>query len=341
MENSGLMSEGQFKMDLSEFFQILELENSFAADSLKREYDNYCSSHRPVLFINNKYRDFHSKESLEKMNSIFAMLMSFISQNEHDKRGGDETIEEVSPDNLGTRAVHSIGLKMVYIKPAFFIMGTSKKRSKVVYPGEEQHVVNLTKGFYLGVVPITQFQWHSVMGIHPKDLSGKEYFSAPGHPVYYVNWHACQDFLANLNKMEKSTKFRLPTEAEWEYACRAGSFGKFYYGDDESHLGLYAWYSGFNKYQRPQEVGLLKPNRWGLYDMLGNVNEWCQDWTFQPHHIPVNPIDPKGPSSSQFKVLRGGNWHDKQSANLRCAAREFDDPRKRNYYYGFRVAMDI
>jgi len=328
-------------MDLSEFLKILELENCFTVYSLKKAYDNYCSRHRPVIFSNDKYSDYHSRESLEKMNSAFTMLMSFISQNEHNKRGEDKTVEEVSPDNFGARAVHSIGLTMVYIKPASFIMGTPKKGSRVFYPGEEQHVVSLTKGFYLGVVPITQFQWHKVMGTHLKDLSGKDYFTGPGHPAYYVSWRDCQDFLANLNKMNGSTKFRLPTEAEWEYACRAGSFGKFYYGDDESYLGLYAWYGGPKKFQRPREVKLLQPNRWGLHDMLGNVCEWCQDWTSQPGHIPVDSIDPSGPGSGGFKVLRGGSWHDEQPAALRCAARNFDDPRKRNYYYGFRIAMDI
>jgi formylglycine-generating enzyme required for sulfatase activity len=335
------MSKGQIKMDLREFLKILQLENSFTADTLKKAYDNYCSRHRPVLFLNNKYSDFHSNESLEKMNSAFAMLMSFLSQNGHNKRGGAKTVEEVSQDSFGVITVNSIGLTMVYIKPASFIMGTIKNGSRVIYPGEEQHIVQLTKGFYIGVMPITQFQWHSVMGTHPKDLSGKEYFSAPGHPVYYVNWHDCQEFLANLNKTLGSTKFRLPTEAEWEYACRAGSFSEFYFGDNENDLGIYAWHSGIRKYHRPQEVGLLTPNQWGLYDMLGNVSEWCQDWISQPGHIPANSVDPKGPSLGQFKVLRGGNWHHKQSAYLRYAAREFDDPRKRNYFYGFRIAMDI
>jgi formylglycine-generating enzyme required for sulfatase activity len=328
-------------MDLVEFLKILGLENSFTADTLKKAYDNYCSNYRPILFLNDLRSEFHSKESLDEMKSVFDRLMSVISQNEQDKLGGSKTIEEVSQKNLRARIFGSIGLTMVYIKPGAFIMGTPKTGSGVFISGEEQHVVNLTKAFYLSEVPITQFQWHKVMGTHLRDLHGKEYFSGPGHPAYFVSWHDCQNFLEKLNEIEKSTKYRLPTEAEWEYACRAGSFSKFYYGDDDSYLGLYAWYGGIERLQRPREVRLLKPNRWGLYDMLGNVWEWCQDWTHQAGDLPVDSIDPSGPSSGGFKVLRGGNWQNEQSDYLRCAARNFDDPRKRNSIYGFRIAMDI
>ena len=328
-------------MDLREFLKILQLENSFTAHSLKRAYDNYCSSHRPSPFLNNRYAEYQNRERWEKIGSMYSKVMSFISENGNEKHGGHRAIKEASQNNFETRHIQSLGLQMTYIKPGSFLKGSPNHESGRTDSGEKQHIVTITKGFYLGVVPITQFQWHKVMGTHLKDLSGNEYFSAPGHPAYYVSWHDCQDFLANLNKMERSAKFRLPTEAEWEYACRAGSFDKFYYGDDESYLGLYAWYGGIKKLQRPREVGLLKTNPWGLSDMLGNVWEWCQDWTYQPGHIPVDSIDPSGPGSGRFKLLRGGSWHDEQTAALRCAARNFDDPRKRNSCIGFRVAMDI
>ena len=324
---------------MKEYLNILGLENSFTAAALRLAYDNYCRSNPPGLFLNDLYDESHSRKSLEEMKSMFEMLMSSISHNEYEKQVRVKKTEEVS--QVGVIIVNSIGLTMAFIKPGSFIMGRPPNGRRSIFLGKEQHVVTLTKGFYLGTVPITQFQWQKVMGTQPKDLSGNEYFSAPGHPAYYVDWNDCQKFLENLNLMEGSRKFRLPTEAEWEYSCRAGSFSKFYHGDDDSHLGLYGWYGGIKRLRRPREVGLLQPNQWGLYDMLGNVWEWCQDWITLPDQITVDAIDPSGPNSGGYKVVRGGSWHDEQPGALGCAATNFYDPRRRSSKIGFRVAMDI
>ena len=153
-------------------------------------------------------------------------------------------------------------------------------------------------------------------------------------PVEQVSWDDAQEFLAKLNLMEKIDTYRLPTEAEWEYACRAGSTTRFCFGDKEEKLGEYAWY-GDNSEGKTHPVGQKQPNAWGLYDMHGNVWEWCQDWYGD---YPAGPVtDPRGPDAGEYRVLRGGSW-DNDTRNLRSAVRNYYYPDYRSDIIGFRVA---
>ena len=135
---------------------------------------------------------------------------------------------------------------------------------------EKQHRVTLTKGFYMGATEVTQSQWKAIMGNNPS------YFKGDNRPVEKVSWDDCQEFIRELNLQEGGNKYRLPTEAEWEYTCRAGTTTRFCFGDSESRLGDYAWYSS-NSSSKTHPVSRKKPNVWGLYDMHGNVWEWCED----------------------------------------------------------------
>jgi formylglycine-generating enzyme required for sulfatase activity len=185
-----------------------------------------------------------------------------------------------------------VAIDLCAIAPGAFLMGSVKE--------VPVHEVTLTRAFHMGRFPVTQEQWEAVMGANPSAFVG------PDRPVEQVSADDCEEFIRRLDATGKGP-FRLPTEAEWEYACRAGSSGKFCFGDDESQLGDYAWTSA-NSGGQTQPVGRKKPNAWGLHDMHGNVWEWCQDWW--DDYRPGPATDPKGPRSGFMgaRVFRGGCW---------------------------------
>jgi GTPase Era involved in 16S rRNA processing len=191
----------------------------------------------------------------------------------------------------------------------------------------KQHQVTLTKDFYMARYPVTQALWQVIMGNNPSHFKGEN------HPVEMVSWKDAQKFITKLNERTGESRYRLPTEAEWEYACRSGSSGTYCFGDGESLLGRYAWdYSNSNSKTHP--VGEKKPNAWGLYDMHGNVREWCQDWYEGYSHGSV--IDPVGPSSGIYHVYRGGSWFN--VTGLQSASRNWYGPGCGDDQNGFRLA---
>ncbi len=201
--------------------------------------------------------------------------------------------------NLPNLSASAKPLEMVLIPAGTFMMGSPEDEIGRYTDEGPQHQVTLTKSFYLGKYEVTQAQWQAVMG------SNLSYFTGNNRPVEQVSWNDCQAFIQNLNKLGQGI-FRLPTEAEWEYACRAGTTTRFYWGDDPdySQIGQYAWYWD-NSNSQTHEVGTKLPNAWGLYDMSGNVWEWCQDWYGT---YPFSPqVDPAGVNSGSDRVLRGGS----------------------------------
>ncbi len=194
-----------------------------------------------------------------------------------------------------------------------------------------QHQVKLTKPFQLGVYEVTQQQYEKVMGTNPSKYKG------PQNPVEKVNWNDAVEFCRKLSSLpeEKAAGYvyRLPTEAEWEYACRAGTTTKYSFGDSESELGDYAWYNE-NSGSTTHPVGSKKPNAWGLYDMHGNVIEWCQD---RYGSYPSGSVtDPTGAAAGSYRVYRGGCWSD-SSGICRSALRSRRTPDYRYHNLGFRV----
>jgi formylglycine-generating enzyme required for sulfatase activity len=183
----------------------------------------------------------------------------------------------------------------------------------------------------MGKYEVTQEQWERVMGNNPSQFKG------PKNPVECVSWDDCQEFLKKLNALApKAGTFRLPTEAEWEYACRAGTTRMFGESDEVEALDAAGWYGG-NSGLRLHRVGEKRPNRWGIYDMHGNVWEWCQDWAMPYSKVPAT--DPQGPAQGEDHVLRGGCWRN-PPGYCRSAARDFDEPDDRSGFAGFRVAVD-
>jgi formylglycine-generating enzyme required for sulfatase activity len=191
--------------------------------------------------------------------------------------------------------------------------------------------VHISKQFYLGKYEVTQLQWKAVMGNKPSHFKGRD------NPVEQVSWDDAQEFIKQLNAKEGHNRYRLPTEAEWEYAARAGTNSAYFFGDNAALLKQYAWYSD-NSEETTHPVGQKQPNAWGLYDMHGNVWEWVQDWYEEWYYSDSPGSDPKGPSFGSYRVLRGGGWH--FDARLCRSADRFNyAPVNRNRSLGFRLAL--
>lgn len=190
------------------------------------------------------------------------------------------------------------------------------------------HRVTISKDFYLGKYLVTQAQWEAIMENNPSHFKGAKW------PVENVSWEDCQLFIEKLNYQTGRNIYRLPTEAEWEHACRAGSISLYSFGDDKKRLAEHAWFSG-NAGDTTHPVGQKIPNPWGFYDMYGNVWEWCQDW-YAPYPKGL-VIDPEGPASGTDRVLRGGGWYD---GALRCRSgfRSYFSPDFRCSFFGLRLA---
>jgi len=222
---------------------------------------------------------------------------------------------------------NSIGIEFVLIPPGTFKMGSDRGD-----PDERPvHDVTISKQFYMGKYEVTQGQWQAVMGNNPSLFS-----SDPKRPVDQVTWDNAQAFIGKLNAMEGAPLYRLPTEAEWEYAARAGSPSIYSFGNDPKQLGEYAWYRS-NAEHRTHPVGQKKANAWGLYDMLGNVWEWVQDWEGK---YPTGPItDPTGPKSGTYRMRRGCGWNNE--ANVCRVANRYSVVGFRDDFLGFRVVRMI
>jgi len=243
---------------------------------------------------------------------------------------------------------NSIGMKLVLIPAGEFMMGSPEDERGPLHREGPQHRVRITRPFYFGVYPVTQEEYERVMGTNPSAFSrdGRNSDRVSGldtsrFPVERVSWNDAMEFCRRLSALpaERSAgrEYRLPTEAEWEYACRAGTTTRYSFGNDASHLGEYAWYVD-NSERRTHRVGQKRANPWGLYDMHGNVWEWCSDWYASDYYAnsPVN--DPQGPASGSLRVRRGGAWRD-GAGGCRSAHRLGLGPGRRITYLGFRVAL--
>lgn len=235
---------------------------------------------------------------------------------------------------------NNIGMKFVWIPPGSFMMGSPKEeveREPYWKADEKQHGVTLTRGFYMGVHLVTQQEWQVVMRNNPSHFQGEENL-----PVDGVSWEDCQRFIMKLRASD-SRPYRLPTEAEWEYACRAGTATPFHFGetistDQANYLGDFIYAKGERGANRRKTTAVdsFPANAWGLHDMHGNLFQWCQDWLGA---YPASAAaDPKGAVLGDYRVLRGGAWNSNPEW-CRSAYRAMNFPDSREPIFGFRLCL--
>jgi formylglycine-generating enzyme required for sulfatase activity len=274
---------------------------------------------------------------------------------------------------------NSIGMKLVLIPPGEFLMGSTDEEITVLIVRDKwdksvategpRHRAKISKPFFLGMYSVTQREYEKVMGNNPSAFTerqmeasgfkpplaqrqieerGKDVQRVTGkdtsrHPVETVSWDDAIEFCRRLSATpaERAARrvYRLPTEAEWEYACRAGTTTRWSFGDDEASLRECAWFWG-NSGATTHPVGEKKPNAWGLYDMEGNVLQWCADWFSADYYEQSPPNDPTGPPAGLYRVSRGSRWNIINPKSSRSASRNHTGPADARFdTIGFRVVV--
>jgi formylglycine-generating enzyme required for sulfatase activity len=244
---------------------------------------------------------------------------------------------------------NSIGMKLINIPAGRFLMGSPETELERHTDEGPQHLVTICRPFYMGIHPVTQGQYESVTGFNPSAFQ-QAAGAGPDHPVERVTWYEavefCRRLSARFEEREAGRCYYLPTEAEWEYACRANTLTSFAFGSTlSSHQAnfngqiSYAGAPSGPYRQQTTPAGLFPPNAWGLHDMHGNVWEWCADFYDEAYYSRSPECDPLGPRSGECKVLRGGRWNSAGGKYCRSARRGKDFPSATTSYHGFRVVM--
>ncbi len=239
-----------------------------------------------------------------------------------------------------TEKVSGVEIEMIYVKGGTFRMGATEEQGDDAYDYEKPvHSVTLSD-YYIGKFEVTQELWEKVMGTtiqQQRDKANKDWSLCgvgSDYPMYYVNWHEAQEFCTKLSQLT-GRKYALPTEAQWEYAARGGVKSRGYKYSGSNTIGNVAWYSD-NSSSSTHPVATKQPNELGLYDMSGNVWEWCSDW--KDYYSSESQSNPTGPSTGSYRVLRGGSWcHDARLC--RVSYRNINFPSRRHGSYGFRVVL--
>lgn len=310
------------------YYEILEIEQTSDPAVIRTAFNKLAMKYHPDRNIG----DASAEVMMKTLNEAIAVLSRPRLRKAHDKKLAEEagqsfvdnSFEDI-PKTLEVDLGEGVKLELMCIPEGTFKMGSLRIDS---YENDmPRHEVTLTNPFYMAKYAVTQEQWRVVMG---NNLS---YFKGVKLPVNQISWNDAKEFIKKLNaKMDGG--YRLPTEAEWEYACRAGTTSEYSFGDyitpknanyDESNIG------------KPVAVGNYKPNDFGLYDMHGNVWEWCEDWYGGYPGWPVE--DPKGPAVGQYRVLRGGSFA-VNSLRARSSSRIICAPAIRIHVNGFRLVRE-
>ena len=249
------------------------------------------------------------------------------SQSKPTKGGTVKRVATKASYSNGTLTVNGIKYNMVWVDGGTFRMGATSEQGSEISDEKPVHSVTLS-GYYIGKTEVTQALWQAVMGSNPS------YFEGDGLPVEQVSWDDCQKFIRKLNSLT-GQNFRLPTEAEWEFACRGGNNSRGYKYSGSNYIDNVAWYDG-NSGDKTHPVATKSPNELGIYDMSGNVWEWCADW--YGDYSSGRQTNPKGPYDGSSRVYRGGSWY-YYARHCRSSDRFSNIPTIRNYDLGLRLAL--
>ena len=281
-----------------------------------------------------------------KISKMFALMSAFLlmsaplSMNASSQRAARKAVRAKSSKTVSKAAkpkqkevlketftVRGVSFEMVRVDGGTFLMGATSELSSDAYSDEKPvHSVTLS-GYYIGKTEVTQALWKAVMGSNPSSFKGDNL------PVECVSWDDCQEFIRKLNSMT-GQNFRLPTEAEWEFACRGGNNSHGYKYSGSNYIDNVAWYSDNSEETHP--VATKSPNELGIYDMSGNVFEWCNDWYGE--YSSSAQTNPKGPYSGSIRMFRGGSWNF-HAGNCRSSFRINDYPSFRSDDLGLRLAL--
>lgn len=266
--------------------------------------------------------------------AVILLLAACTNSVKHSTAKGERAVTVVESDTDLIITIDDVTFKMIRVDNGTFQMGSNEgfDREKPI------HQVTLSN-FSIGETEVTQELWKAVMGSNPSEFKGSK------HPVENVNWYVCLAFIKRLNELTGKT-FRLPTEAEWEFAARGGNRSNGYTYSGSNKIEDVAWYY-HNCYDKGEgspdygthEVGIKVPNELGIYDMSGNVYEWCQDWISPIYYSCSTENNPTGPSKGYYRVCRGGSWYRGDATVCRVAYRCSSSPKEKNSSIGFRLAL--
>ena len=297
-------------------------------------YSTYCSeeSKDPIGPTDGKYKVFRGGSWYDFPNALRSANRHRHAPDQGFSAIGLRLVLESQPGDE-SYAILPGGLAMRFksLPAGDFLMGSPDSESAHAQDEGPILRVTISEPFRIGTHEVTQAQWQAVMAANPAVFSKDS-----NNPVEMVSWNDAQEFLRRLNSLDLGGRFQLPTEAQWEYAARSKSTTRFFFGDDPVYESLpeYAWF--YSRAEgRSHPVGLKKPNAWGLFDMYGNVWEWCSDW-FGPYDSTGSTNDPTGPATGTGKVIRGGSWFNEPEA-LRSANRHKHSPDSRQTNIGLRV----
>ena len=252
------------------------------------------------------------------------------SQSVTTSSGFSSTSSVSSGDNeISIPVKNGITIDMVKVEAGTFMMGATSEMQKPYDDEKPVHQVTLTNNYYMGKYEVTQSLWQAVMGSNPSDFKGDDL------PVERVSWNDCQEFVSKLNGLT-GKKFRLPTEAEWEYAARGGKKSRGYQYSGCSNISDVAWCAR-NSRSKTHPVGMKQANELGIYDMSGNVYEWCQDW-YGGSYVNSSQTNPTGAVSGSYRVCRGGSWY-YNARYCRSSYRYYFTPGIRSSILGLRLVL--